>query len=862
LSKSVLRWLVLAAVWLSLPLQARPFDVAPAPAWVLPLAPDVAHAKPAEELSDGVHFLLADDQVRFDGREHVAYVHRAVRTINQRGVEYAANVKIRFDPAYQRLTLHSIVVRRGGTVVSRLDPAAVRVLQRETELEALIYDGSMTAHAFLPDVRVDDIVEYDYSVRGFNPVFGQRRFGRFALQWGVPVARVHARLLWPAGRELQWRRQNDAPAPHTAGAGALREHRWDLHEVPGRRLEKDAPGWFDPFQAAEWSEFRDWNAVAGWAAPLYLPAESPSAAVRAQAARIAAQAAEPAQRLAAVLRFVQREVRYLGFEMGAGSHAPSAPDVVLQRRFGDCKDKALLMVAMLRALGVEAQPALVNTVARHAVEQWLPAPGAFNHVLVRARAGGREWWLDPTRLPQDAAPEQIVQADYGRALVIDGATTALTPMAGDAATLRRREVHTLIDASAGFDQPARYTVTTRVHGSAADALRATLADDSRDQLQKRYLNFYAGYYAGIAVERPMDVRDDAPANALTTVEHYAVKDFWRRAEAQRRYEASIDAPEMSDYVSPPRDQRRDSPLALAYPVEVDHTIQVRLSGRWDIKPSRTRIDDAAFEYEREVSWSAPGTLQLRDRYRSLRDHVPADQVGAYAAQLRKVRQTLDYGLWHGSAPEKAAGWRDPHWSVAALVGPMLIAFTLLAVRLHRWDPEPWRVSDPAAPRGLGGWLVVLALVIIGAVVRLLVTLREDSSAFAAERWLALTEAGGDAYHPLWAPLLLGELLAHLALLAGYALFAVLFVQRRSSAPRLFVALMALVLLLQAVDAIGLAIIGQPAAQGGSSAGAWIGTLLWLAYMLRSKRVRATFVERLAPPRLQSSTAASPSTTPS
>ena len=78
-------------------------------------------------------------------------------------------------------------------------------------------------------------------------------------------------------------------------------------------------------------------------------------------ALIAAEHSDPAGRAAAVLQLVQREIRYLGIEVGAGSHAPCAPALVCQRRFGDGKDKALLMVALLEALGVEAAPALVDT---------------------------------------------------------------------------------------------------------------------------------------------------------------------------------------------------------------------------------------------------------------------------------------------------------------------------------------------------------------------------------------------------------------------------------------------------------------------------------------------------------------------
>jgi hypothetical protein len=855
-----------AAGVLALQAHGRAFDVGPPPAWVEPRVVDTSSAKPTEELSDGVHVLLVDEQVRYDGREFVAYAHRALRAVNERGVEFSANVKVRFDPAYERLTLHSIVVRRGGSVVSRHDPAAVRVLQRETDLEALIFDGSKTAHAFLENVRVGDVVEYAYSLRGSNPVFGGRQFGRFGLQWSVPVAEAQLRLLWPAGRELQWRAVNGAPAPAVRDADGFVERRWHLLDVAGRRVENDAPAWYDPYPAVEWSEFRDWRAVVRWAQPLYtLPATLPKE-LEAEAARIRAAHAEPERRLAAALRFVQREVRYLGFEIGPGSHAPSAPETVLRRRFGDCKDKTLLTLALLRALDIPAWPALVHTGWRHAIDQRLASPGAFNHVLVLAQTGTRRWWVDPTRAPQEAPLERLAPSDFGRALVIDADGGAPVAMAADGMAPRRREVRTLIDASGGFDRPARYTVTTRAQGGAAEALRAALAGESRDETQKRYVNSYTRYYAGIAVAAPMEVRDEQATNTLTTVEHYTITDFWRRAEKAPRFEVALEVPELYDYVRTPARVQRDSPLAVAHPHELENVVQVKLAGDWNIKPARDQIDAAAFTFVRELRWPERNLLELHDRFRSLRDHVPATEVAQHAQQLAKVRELIDFGLQHQFAATPAAGSGQPHWQVVAFVGPALMLLLFAAWRLYLWDPVP---NPPAIqpfgnpPQGLGGWLALLGLACAVGLVRNVTGLSDYGTALVAERWSALTVAGGAEYHPLWMPLLLAELALSLALIAGLALFLVLYLQRRSSAPAVLVGVQVIALLRLGIDlgagwgapALGLQATTQ-------DFGAVVGSLAWIAYVRRSMRVRATFVRRRGAPSVQSSTALSPSTTPS
>lgn len=850
-------WRLVAAAWLlsswhGAQAENKQFDTGPAPAWVDLLIPDDAAEAPADQVAAGVHFLLLDQQVRVDGRERVLYQHVAAKALNERGVESLANVDVRFDPSYQRLTLHAITVRRGGRTVARFNPAAVKLLQRETDLEALIFDGSMTASVFLADVRVGDVIDYAYSLRGHNPVFGQQHFGRFAMQWSVPVARAHSRLLWPLDRPLNMRRHNGAAEPTVSAGITHRDHRWNLRAVQARQVEGDAPTWFDPYPAVQWGEFADWQAVAKWAVPLYkLPQGAALAPVQAKAARMAAQNPEPSQRLLAALRFVQREVRYLGIETGPGSHAPSPPAQVLERRFGDCKDKALLTVALLRAMGMEADPALVNTAQQRGIESWLPSPGAFNHVVVRARLDGRDLWLDPTRSLQEGSLSTLAQADYGPALVVNERTDRLVPMAGEQALRQAREVRAVFDSREGLDKPVKYTVSSVARGAAADALRATLASQSREQLQKLYVNFYANYFAGVAVAAPLEVADDAAANAVTLTEHYVIDKFWQRSETQKRLVAAIDAPELFDYLRRPHAQVRNSPLSLAHPTDLKHVTEVRLPASWSVKPDTTRIEDPAFEFQREERWIEERTLVLTDHFKSRLDHVAAADVGRYATNIEKARKAVNYELYWNDTPAGAAVQPAPHW-VPAVVGVLTILGCLaFAWRVYLWDPQPWEALPPAypvPPSGLGGWLLLVGLGVVVSIFRLARDLHTLLPSFTTGTWLALTTEGGGAYHSLWAPTLLLELVGNLVWLAGYGVLAVLFVQRRSSVPRVFIAVALGGLLLPSLDLMLAGLIPQ-AAQSVSTKD-WGGLFrqglsatLWTSYFLRSTRVRATFVER-------------------
>lgn len=821
----------------------------PAPAWVevheAPLdAPD-----PADGLSQGRHYLLSDEQVRVAGDRLVRYRHIATRAVNERGVEDIANVQISFDPNYQTLTVHRLQVRRGGEVVARAAPAALRLLQRESSLESLVYDGRLTAHVALPDVRVGDVVEYAYSVQGSNPAFGAARFGSFDLEWGVPVAEIRARLLWPRGRPLYWKHHNEAPAAEVVNTGSELDHRWTRRAVPARLVDADSPGWYDPYRWVEWGEFADWGAVVRWALPLYRLPTGPLPAVDREVARIAAETGDPQARLLAALRFVQREVRYLGIEMGANSHAPHPPQTVLQRRFGDCKDKTLLTLTLLARLGIPARPALVHTTERQAVAERLPTPWAFNHVLVRAELNGQPVWLDPTRTQQGGRQlAQWVQSDHGQALVIAEGAQGFSPMAGPQARLQRQQLKVLLDASAGYEQPARLTITTHATGAAAENLRGTLASQSRDRLQKDYLDYYAATYRDLAVDQPMEVRDDLDANAIELVERYRMPRYWTRDDKTHRWNGNVDVPDLMGWLSRPKALNRQAPLALRHPVDFTLVSEFRLPGPWAMKPDPLHFEHAAFEVRRDEVWKDDHTLVITDRYLSRRDHVPAADMTGYVARLDEARKRLSYTLYHADAPAA------PRFSAAVWVPWLICTVTIGGLwvalwRLWHWDPEPAPLQGDETPlEQIGGWLWLPALGLLLTPWRAWHVLTDTLHLFDSPDWLGLVTPGEPAFHPLWAPLLLLETAGNLTLVAGALPLLVLLLQRRSNLPRLYLGWWAVMAATLAMD--GLAYLTIPAMQsqwkaetGTEWARAAVVGAIWVSYFLRSARVRRTFRQR-------------------
>lgn len=131
-----------------------------------------------------------------------------------------------------------------------------------------------------------------------------------------------------------------------------------------------------------------WNEAAASYAALAGPRITADESLRKMATGLAA-ATSSIERIRALASFAQRDIRYVAVELGIGGWQPHAAPVVLERRFGDCKDKATLLIAMLRSVGIDAWFVAVNS-NRGAVTPDFPTFGAFNHMIVAIRHDGDE----------------------------------------------------------------------------------------------------------------------------------------------------------------------------------------------------------------------------------------------------------------------------------------------------------------------------------------------------------------------------------------------------------------------------------------------------------------------------------------
>nr|MBP8773147.1 DUF3857 domain-containing transglutaminase family protein [Aeromonadaceae bacterium] len=498
----------------SLPLQAAEQVVfAAEPSWLQAVATPTS---PPQAAVSGQRYLLVDRQNYVDSSQVQRFSRFVIQITSTEGLEKASQLAFDFDPSYETLTIHKAQVWRAGKALDRLEPNELRVFQREANLERFLYSGTRTAYLILPDIRVGDVLEYSYTVQGNNPVMAGRYSEMLAMDWDIPIARNSLRLLVAPSRALffQAPKESDVQVKVSESSGR-REILWQQENVPAVELQSDTPAWYTPNRTLSVSEFASWANVAQWAMPLYDDAAAVDPTVQLLADQLAAHQ-DATGKVMAALHFVQQEIRYLGMEDGIGSHRPRRAADTLYRRYGDCKDKTVLLMALLKAMGFKPSAALVSLDQGAGLPNQQPSPYLFDHVIVTLLLDGQRLWLDGTLLNQGDRLDTVAVPYYRYALLVAAGATSLTPMDGD---YRPAEVSVRHELWVQKDQN-RLQIESQYQGEQAEQQRSQWLNSTPQAIGRRFEDYYARIYGDLVTVGAAQVSDDRQLNQLVMRETY------------------------------------------------------------------------------------------------------------------------------------------------------------------------------------------------------------------------------------------------------------------------------------------------------------------------------------------------------
>lgn len=391
---------------------------ADAPEWMRALvsAPLPAH----DEKTDAVLLYSEKNVIVISADKVKEQVREAYKILRPRGRDYGI-VGVPFNSHKKVTRLRGWCIPAQGNVYEVKDKDAIELSLPKIEGSELISDVKIKALQ-IPASDVGNIVGYEYEAEE-QPLVLQRSW---SFQHTIPVRESHFSLQLPSGWEYRalWLNYPEVKAAQSGN----NQWQWSVSDVKGIREEADMP----PLEAVEGqmivsffpaggpalNGFSNWQQMGNWYLNLTNGRRDASPEIKQIVTTATSSAATPVDKMRALARFVQDDIRYVAIELGVGGWQPHPAAEVYVHRYGDCKDKATLMAAMLHEIGVDSYYVLINA-ERGAVTPETPAHvGGFNHAILAIRLP--DGVNDPSLIATMQDPK------YGKLLFFDP-TNELTP---------------------------------------------------------------------------------------------------------------------------------------------------------------------------------------------------------------------------------------------------------------------------------------------------------------------------------------------------------------------------------------------------------------------------------------------------
>ena len=416
----------------------------------------------------------------------------------------------------------------------------------------LYYDTRARTLSF-PALAPGDVLEVAWRVEDvagenlLSDYFGDLTF----LEEGTRKARTDWVLLVPASRKLHASVPPGVERSERALPGGVVEHRFTARDVPRIVGEPGMPGWSEVARHVHVSTYASWDEVGRFYWGLVRDQLRPSEEVRRTAERLAREAlakrppprnggavAQPAalavpaggwseadQRavVRAIYDFVVSQTRYVGLEFGIHGYKPYRVDDVLRRRFGDCKDKASLMHALLEAVGIDSRLVLLRMKRLGKIAEAPASLAVFNHAILYVP--GLDLWLDGTAswsgsgdLPgEDRGASVLVVSPDGPARF--GAIPDARP--------EENRVETSLEVALAADGGAAVAGRSRIRGAQAPQYRRAYVSehDRRAQLEKAFNRTFPGLRVrSVAMSDLSRIEDDVEMQFALEAPRYAQPD--------------------------------------------------------------------------------------------------------------------------------------------------------------------------------------------------------------------------------------------------------------------------------------------------------------------------------------------------
>lgn len=351
--------------------------------------------------------------------------HQVVKILTERGIQKYGDIAIPYQPNSQNIGVNiARTIAPDGTV--RLPPdEAFNDVTPPGLLSYNLYSDMMWRVISMVGLSPGVCIEYQVTLEDkLEKVAGSKTWitGGYNFQSSEVTLETIYAIRLPQEQHLQWKTYNFQIEPEISyEKNGIVLYIWRSGEMPALKLENGMPHINDIAPRLSYSSITSWDDVYKWYKDLARGRYAPDEHLRRTVEKLIENLTTDEAMIRTIYHFVAKHIRYVGIELGQSAYQPSPAAEVLQKQYGDCKDKTTLLISMLDLVGIKAYPVMLSTSPYQRIDTTLPSLSQFNHMIAAIPKGKENYiWLDPTS--NTCSYGDLPYSDQGRVGLLIGDT--------------------------------------------------------------------------------------------------------------------------------------------------------------------------------------------------------------------------------------------------------------------------------------------------------------------------------------------------------------------------------------------------------------------------------------------------------
>ncbi len=611
-----------------------------------------------------------------------------IRIQSEAGLQAFGLLSFSYAKANEDLEVVFVRVRKPDGTVVTTPPENAQDMPAEITRSAPFYSDLREVHVAVRGLAVGDTLEFLIRTHLTKPqVPGQFWYAaNFSKDTVVKSEELEVKV--PKEKYVNVKSHDVQPTVREEGAYRIYSWKRSNVEVKPPAKKSSVPTREEaPPPAVELTTFHSWEEIGRWYDSLQQERVAVTPEIRAKALELTKGKSSDKEKAQALYQYVSGHFRYIALSFGIGRYQPHAAADVLANEYGDCKDKHTVLAALLKAVGVQAWPVLINS--QREIEADLPSPAQFDHLITAVQLDGGITWLDTT--PEVAPYGYLMRSlrDKEGLVVYDKRPAALvrTPSTLPFPT----DLTFTSDVKLGSDGVLSGHMERIARGDVEVLLRAAFRSTPRSRWEELAQQLSYGTGFGGTVSKVESNALEEPNGPFRLSYEYTRKDY---ADWENRRIVAPLPPLMTGIGAD--EEKPKAPIFLGAPGEVKGKARLELPPGYILTPPPTINLVEDFGEYRATYRVEKGVLLTERRLIIKKEEVSPSEW----EKLQKFAKALtdDYGRFMDL--KSISG--DSGISVVTVGGPIANAMPPLAIPATSEDPEAKKLLEKVDSAMRGG----------------------------------------------------------------------------------------------------------------------------------------------------------------